>query len=475
MKSRNIKSLLGLELSERRLTVVDLRRANGSRVAVRGTSKIPLTLDPLTAAPELAAREIAEALRLAGIRPGRCIVCLPLKWLLMHPVEVPAIDEADVADFLNLEAEHAFPFAPEDLSIATSRFADPGSSQRVLLTAMPNGQVAAVERVLRLAGLRPLSMTVSAAALTPPGGGPVEGAIAWTDSGAQLVVTLGGGIVALRALGEAPEAADRDRVPDMETLVRECRISLGRLPAGAREGLRRVRIFGPADTRAELVGALEPELDAMGLGLESAGVDAAAEIVATPDAWRPAGLTLATSRWLKTGQSALEFLPPRVGPLRQFARRLMAGGLIWKLAAVAGCLALIAALGFGWQSWRLHRLENRWASIQSEVDLLKARQQKIRQFRPWFEDRVEALEIAKTVTEAFPERGDVWTRSLEIQNQSEVICTGFATSNDEYLKMFNALRATDGVQNLQIKQMRGDRPVQFSLSFDWTGGPGNGR
>jgi hypothetical protein len=468
MKPRSVKTLLGLELGARRLTAVELRRAAGDRLEVRRTAQAPLSLDPLSAAPELAGREIANLLAEAGLKGSRCLVCLPLGRVLTQQVQIPAIEEADVAAFLELEAERAFPFAPEDLVVSTSRFTDPAGGRWATLTAVSAGHLAALEKVLQLAGLRPVSITLGATALVDLTAGTVGAAMAWTDAGAELLVATGGGVAALRILGEPADAVEREGAPDHEALVRECRITLGRLPRATREGLRRMRVFGPSAARQSLIQILEPELEGMGLTLEPAGVDAQARIVPVADQWRPAGLTLATACWMLAGKSVLEFLPPRVGRMRQLVRRLMARGVIWKLASGAALVVLTAILAFTWQFWRLNGLEQRWAAVEPEVTRLETLRQKIREYRPWFDDQVHSLEIARRLTEAFPPQGQVWTRSLEIKDLAKVTCTGYVTNNEEYLRMYDGLRRTAGVKNLQGGPLRGEKPpLQFSLSYQW--------
>jgi hypothetical protein len=483
------KNIVGLELSERGLTAVEVRHVGGrsrpDAVEVRRTAHTPLALDLLTAPPDLAGREIAQTLAKAGIKASRCVLCLPLKWLLTHQVELPAIEEADVASFLDLEAERAFPFAPEDLAIAISRITDATGKKWATLLAVPLGQLGVVEAALREAKIRPLSITVGTAALADPGELPAKGdggaeaALVWSDTGAQLLVSIGGGVAAVRPLGEGTEAGGaatgRDHVPDIEGLVRECRITLGRVPMGLRQGLRRMRVFGSSGAREELIRALGPEMDVSGIRLEPAGVDGEARIVTAADQWRPAGLTLATARWMRDGKSTLEFLPPRVGPVRRAVRRMMAQGLVWKVSAVAGTAVLALGLAIGWQSWRLAGLEKRWSAIEPAVTRLEEQQRKVRTFSPWFSNKVDSLQIAMHLTEAFPEPGDVWTRSLEIQDLSKVTCEGFAATSDDFLKMVDKLRESAGVSNVKHGAMRGDRPTQFRLSYDWTGGADHGR
>jgi hypothetical protein len=72
-KPKRAGSVLGLALDGNRLEAVVLRRANGT-LQVRQTVSTSLALSPLTDDPELAGREIRNALDAAGIRERRCAV-----------------------------------------------------------------------------------------------------------------------------------------------------------------------------------------------------------------------------------------------------------------------------------------------------------------------------------------------------------------------------------------------------------------
>ena len=119
-KRKKLTSVLGLALDGSRLDGVVLRRANGSLQLLQSFSAA-LTLDPLTAAPELVGREIRNQLDAAGVRERHCIVGVPLKWVLTAQTELPPLPEADAASLLQMEAERGFPLRRGDA--ATGQFA----------------------------------------------------------------------------------------------------------------------------------------------------------------------------------------------------------------------------------------------------------------------------------------------------------------------------------------------------------------
>src|SRR5277367_4036051 len=159
LKRQGHSSVLGLALDGSRLEGVVLRRTNES-LELQQSFSVTLSLDPLTAAPELAGREIRNHLDAAGVRERNCIVGLPLKWALMAHAEVPQIPEADLPGFLQIEAERGFPCDISTLRYATSVCQLPGGKQYATFAGVPAGHVDLLEKVLLAARLKPASFTL---------------------------------------------------------------------------------------------------------------------------------------------------------------------------------------------------------------------------------------------------------------------------------------------------------------------------
>jgi len=121
--------------------------------------------------------------------------------------------------------------------------------------------------------------------------------------------------------------------------------------------------------------------------------------------------------------------------------------------------------------------------MKNTVANLEEIQKKVRQFRPWFEPIPQKLQALETLVATFPEQGDIWARSVQIgpfmeKNEtggravqsteaSKVSVSGFARSNAVLLSLQDRLRKQPGVSALQLQQIRGNNPIQFSLSFKW--------
>lgn len=467
-KRKKLTSLLGLTLDGSRLEGVVLKRANGSLQQLQAFG-VTLSLDPLTAAPELVGREIRNQLDAVGVRERFCAVGIPVKWALTAQTELPKLAEADAESLLQLEAERGFPSDPSTLRLSHSSCPLPGDKQLVTMAGISSGQLDTLEQVLAAAKLKPVSFTFGLTALQPPA---VPGvlALAVGETQVSLQITTGGGVAALRALEGAIENQSGRRVLLPDLVGREARITLGQLPAGLREQVKSIRIFGPHELAQQLADEMELRFEPLGLKVEVVGAYVPNEFGVTlpPTALLSPAFSLA-ARWL-TGQAPeFEFLPPKPTAWQQLNKKYSSGRLRGVGALAAGVVLIVAGL-FGWQQYQLMSLRSQWSKMSTEVHELEGMQAQIRQYRPWFDDSFRSLSILRQVTLAFPEDGVVTAKLVDIREGSVVSCSGTARDNAALLGMLTRLRGADSITDLKVDQIRGKTPMQFTFDFHWNNG-----
>jgi hypothetical protein len=493
-RRKKLTGLLGLNLDGSRLDGVVLRRTNGS-LQLQQSFSATLSLDPLTAAPELVGREIRNHLDAAGVRQRHCVVGVPLKWMLTAQTELPPLPEADAASLLQLEAERGFPCDVTTLRLAHSRCPLPAGKQLVTLAGILNSQLTSLEQVLAAAKLKPVSFSPGVTALQPSGGGArlssaaaatnVEGAtggdtrapgvlaLAIGENQVSLQITCGGGVAALRTLEGAIENEGSRRTLHTGYVAREVRITLGQLPAGLRASVRRIRIFGPPDLAQQLADEMELRFEPAGLGVEPVTKYLPDEfgVQLPPDAPVSPAFSLAARRLM--GQTpAFEFLPPKPTAWQQIITKYSSSRLRSAGATAAGIVAIVGGL-FLFQEIQLMRLRSQWSGMSAKVRELDGIQQQIQKYRPWFDESFRSLSILKQLTTAFPEDGAVTAKTVEIRDGNVVNCSGTARDNAALLRMLSQLRAADGVTDLKVDQIRGKSPMQFTFDFHWNKGGGN--
>ncbi|HXI50277.1 MAG TPA: hypothetical protein VNH84_02195 [Candidatus Saccharimonadales bacterium] len=467
-KRRTPSTLLGLTLNGSRLEGVVLRRTNGS-LQVQQTLSVALTLNPLNGDPELVGREIRNHLEQAGIRQRRCIVCVPLSWVLTLPIKMPELPEQDAGSFLEIEAERGFPYSPDALSLATSRYRAPGGPEHATLVAIPRQPLITLEKALRAAQLKPVSFTVGITALQRPEKDATRGILSLVlgDQTVDLQVTCQGGVVALRSLDGAIETEGTHKQLQIEALAREIRVTLGQVPEEVRKSVTTVRLFGQGEFVQRSAQQLAPRLQAMGIRLELIGTYAHGDLRSEPPPATPVSPAFsAAANRLTDGGTAFEFLPPKTSPFQELTARFSSRRLAWVGSTAAAALVLILG-AIGIQQWQLSRLGSQWSAMEPRVRELEETQQLIRRFRPWFDDSFQNLNLLRRITEAFPAEGVVTAKTVEIRDLTTVTCSGTARDNQAFLKMLDQLRATKDIGGLKVDQVRGKTPLQFTLNFQW--------
>ncbi len=465
-------SLLGLWLDGSRLDGVSVRRTNGSAHAEK-TFSFGLSLDPLTAAPELVGREIRNLLEKEGVRERRCVVGLPLKWALTFHTQIPDLPEADIASFLQIEAERGFPCDPATLMVATSRYTLASGQKHATLIGIPRSHVEALERVLHAAQLKPSSFTLAITAVQPPDSKDADGLIslALGETRVALQISYGGGVAALRALEGAIEVEGAQRKLNAELVAREARITLSQLPEELRQAVRRVRIFGARDLAQQLADEIELRLENMGLQVQLASNYLASDFAVQVPKDTPVSPAFSLAARAVGGQPpTFEFLPPKVSAWQQLSARYSSGK--FQRAGIAAAFVLLIVGGaFGYQQWQLWRLESRWRDIKAKVTELRDVQKRTAQFRPWHNESLRTMTILRRLTEAFPEDGSVTAKVLEIRDPGVVTCTGITRDYQALLKTVERLRTVPQIPDVNLGPTRGQSPaLQFTFNFLWNEG-----
>lgn len=469
LKPKAPMTLLGLRLGRNLLQGVVLHR-NGSGFSVRQRFRSVLSLDPLTNDPELVGREILNHLTEAGVRERRCTLCLPLNWALTVRVPVPELPADDTASYLNLEAEKGFPYSPDDLCVASSRYQAASGDQFATLVAIPRNHLVRLQSVLKAARLKPQSFSLAVPSLCMPPAGPGIGVIDLLvgESCVELQVAFGSGVVVLRALEGVIETEGGHQRIDADQVARELKITLGQMPRALGETVRALRVFGPPEIVGFFLTDIQARVEGLGLKIDR---QAAPSLNGTPLPTEKGVLPelgLAAERMLGI-PPRFEFLPPKVSSLPQVLAKVSARKLASTIIVVVSALILTIA-AFLFQHVQLRSLENQWRKIQPTVTELEDLQQRIRRYRSWFDSSFPTLTILRSLAEVFPAEGNVSAKRLEIRDLSMVTCSGTATDYAAYQAMIERLRALKPVAELKQDQVQGNSPLQFSINFQWLGG-----
>ncbi len=470
---------LTLEPDHIAVSVVRLRLDDDGRDVVPAQS-VPIGADDVFRNPEKAGTVLAAALDAAGLREKRCAVCVPPAWALAASCDLPAVEPDDLRGYLELRAEREFPVALSELRLGHSPYTLPDGTRRATLAALPSRRVEAVEAMLAAAGgRRALSVSLALGdTLTADGGDPAPTLHFLASPGhADVIVTAGGGVAALRSLaGPAEDAAKPDEgsalpgaeasagVFDPVTFARDIRITLGRLPQAVSQGVRLARFGGGPESAARLRREIRDNLWRMGIeSLEDEPSEGSpARDVNNATAEHAAALRL------RRGFVPFEFVvfqPHRLEVLykrhnTRFYRRI---------AAVVAALVFLPALTFFARGQYESHLTSQWETMRDNVADLDGLQQKIRRFRPWFEPNPVTVQTLEGLFDVFPEGGDVWAKSIQVNAAGLVTCTGFAKTQKALIDLTERLRKKPGVSGVTLKNQRSENPIQFTFTCQWGG------
>jgi hypothetical protein len=448
------RSVLALAIRSGALHVSLVNYAHGS-TSVGKTFTVPVGADQIVVNPDGAGKELTTQLLGNAIRERRCVVCMPASWALTTSTEVPALTGDDLRGYLELRAEKEFPIAVNDLRLAHCSFRVVDQKSRATLAGVPAKRVDAIHRMLAAAGCKAVSLSFGVdRCLTEA---PTQPAVHFLANGnhVDVVITAGGGIAGMRSLPTTP--APRDPGFDATGFCRELRITLGRLPEPVRQHVQAARFGGTATSAEQLCSKTREQLNRMGItGTVSASTLA-------HDQGEGAAIESA-EKFLRGEPIAFEFVSPEVNRWQVLVQQLNNRGRRTMLLGGIGAIAL-AVLTFFIRSHIESSLQREWDQMGRDVADLETLQQKIRQFRPWFEPTPQGLDAFEVLAGAFPDQGDVWAKSIQIVDGSKVVCTGFARNQAALMGLLDRLRARKDISGLQVQQVRGDNPVQFSVTY----------
>ena len=462
---KRLQSVLGLTFADGHLRVAHVTRTKAASEVAK-TASAALALDILHPEAELVGQEIRNHLEAAGIRERHCVVAIPAGWIMSQHTKVPELSAEDADSFLQLEAEKGFPCDPAQLQIARS-FHRSGDTAYVTQLAVRKEQLDQLAAALKAAGLKPVSFSLGLATLpgvvAPAGQGRVT--VAVEPKGATLLVSAGGGIAALRTCEASIESEAGEHVLNGGAVARELRITFEQVPADLRRDVKELCLCGDEQMSRQLAEKLAEWAGTEGLAVTRGDprdppvADRITEHVA--------------SSWLAGDGAGLEFLPPHPGRwallmARYNSKRLATAGF------AVGAAAVLAIGFFAWQEYRRWSLRNEWDSMAVEVKALDTVQDRIREFRPWYDTTFRNLRIMNRVTECFPDNGSVTARTVEIHGYTSpsVSISGTARDNAALLRTLDQLRKLKEIQAVKVEQIRGKAPMQFTFTFRWKGNSG---
>ena len=425
------------------------KRGRGAKLRAEGHSRLGQQINQIE--PARLVDDLGGVFRQLSSTTKECILVLPAHLAPSIILTVPDISPEDRKGFIQIQAEQQLPLPLSEIHLATHEF-QIGNQNHALVMGLRRDTVSKLREAVIANGFQVASITVDIA-------GVVDHAVDGNDSLADscqliqgqssltMVIHAEGGPTGLRHFHLTNGGMDA------ATLERELRITLGQFPQSLQRQLTTLRTAKLPGVSSERHIPISEHRSIAGLNVVN-GTE-------TSDLFVP----IASSFFLK-GASPLEFLPSRTSRFGKMYGQFNSRRNLW-----VGSMSIVAltAIAFLDQVFRLDSLQKDWDGIKNRVVAVKTVQGKIREFRPWFDPSVPvpSLTTARAITRAFPEKGEIWLKQLNIRDDSKITATGSSMDQNSLLATLDNLRSTSGISNLELKSQQGSDPISFSFEFDW--------
>ena len=214
-RARRSARAFGLDIGSTAVKVVELRDLDASSAVARCAS-IPLSTgivaDGAIRDPEAAAAAIRRAVATAGITATDAAVGICGRELIIRKLQIPEIPARALKDAVRIEAEHAIPFAIDEVFLDYQITAEQNRMIDLTLVAAKKSKVLEYGAVVTAAGLTPVVIDVDGFALGNQHELTAEASaerVALVDVGATTtkVAVVGGGLTHL--VRDAPVGGSR--------------------------------------------------------------------------------------------------------------------------------------------------------------------------------------------------------------------------------------------------------------------------
>ena len=167
----------------------------------------------------------------------------------------------------------------------------------------------------------------------------------------------------------------------------------------------------------------------------------------------------------------MDLLHSRLAPQRKLA---IGRKVAWAAAVVATLAVAGTALALDWHndSVEAAELDARLGLMKDDLTDANEVIAQVTFARPWYNQRRSYLGCMRELTLAFPEEGLIWTTSLAVQEDMQVVFSGKAVSESAVLDVLDRLKASKDLSDVKPlylrKAGRDGRETAFAMSFTYT-------
>jgi type IV pilus assembly protein PilM len=195
---RSQSETFGLDIGSSAVKVVQLKPADGGALNLTNLAIVPLPQDVITEGsikdPATVIAAIKEAVAKSGVTGRDAVISICGRELIIKKVQIPPVPAKELAEAVQLEAEHHIPFAIDEVFIDFHVVGEQSNNLDLILVAVKKTKVMEYVTVVAEAGYTPLVVDVDSFALSnsfEANGGEDGGdeAVALIDIGASVMKT----------------------------------------------------------------------------------------------------------------------------------------------------------------------------------------------------------------------------------------------------------------------------------------------
>lgn len=458
------KSIIGIEFERESVKAVAAVK-NGVGLKIKKTIDSPIGPDWLLSEPDKLGEEIRNQLNQAGVQDSHCMICLPLQWILKHRIEIPNLSADDLQNYIHLQAERAFPFPLDELSLSTTWYQTDDGKRFASISAVRLSHIETLRNVCKKAKLTPVSFSIT----TPPDmkelGADNAVFLKKREDGLDCQIIRQGKTIGFRFFETDFSQPLEDALP---ALFRDIRVTLSELPPSVQSSIHAIAVCGANDWANEFIRMATPYAEPLRMRIVSLNALQTKLPGANGEAYWISPIYHAANRFVAEKKAQIEFLPPRTNRFKQWIEKISSRGSLVAGASVAAAVFMaIAAMLYQHITWS--NLDAKWESMRDQVDELELIQQDVKQFRPWFDESLPVLSGINALVEAFPEEGSIWVKLIEIDENHVISCSGFVRDTRTLLELYQKLDKDERFRDRIHEQTQGDSPIKFSFKIQWVG------
>ncbi|MDY7010192.1 MAG: hypothetical protein SVV80_05495 [Planctomycetota bacterium] len=464
---------LGLAVTSRSIIAVEVGSSNGQCKAFRA-AKFTYPEETSLEEPEKMGKVLKEFLRREGFSARRCVIGMEAKWLTAREKALPPDSGDSLVGILSIMAEREFASDRDDLVFDYTGPTGSDEGELVLLVAASREHVNLLQAIAQAAGLRAIAITSSAMTLACSSTAPdvSERVVLYlTQSGAELVVQSKGAVRMVRRFSlQTPEDPSTGKTGvRLDGLVSELHRVMSLLPGDqVAQQERQVHIWngagldnGSLEVLAKRIGSQAGlrrspvDLDSVGIsgGLQRDEITAAACLGAAGTHGR---------------RPVVDFLHSKLTPPGKAAAGRKA---VWIAGVVAVVIVICLGLLLNWKQTQseIVALEERLGVMKPDVSQARDIIDKTTFAQGWYDRQPKHLDCLRELTLAFPQEGRIWTTSLSVRDDMQVLFSGKAVDKTAVLEVLDRLKSNSVFSQVKSIYLResgeSQREVTFAISL----------